>query len=285
MSGPRDQPPSNLSHLERLRTTWAKDAGVTAGRLRRSVAVLVVAGMLDEVRDDHGRHRFVVKGGARVAVPAAGPDVKGPRRHLSGRGHGSRRCDPHRRGRRLARLRRAGRRCGRDQRAWPPTPAVALPGQAQLPQQAVLNASGRDRGTGGGRARPGRCRHRHPLDALGVPVPDAIPCLSVRYQIAQKLHACTDELTDGRPNGRVHDLADLLLLDELLTGDELGEIRRACEDIFAGRRRHSWPPRLVVHEHRPRLWTAIQEEDGFEASLDEAVTHVRQLIDRIDAAR
>jgi hypothetical protein len=30
-----------------------------------------------------------------------------------------------------------------------------------------------------------------PLDPLGIVVPADIPCVSMRYQIAQKLHACT----------------------------------------------------------------------------------------------
>lgn len=35
-----------------------------------------------------------------------------------------------------------------------------------------------------------------PLDALGLDGPEEVPCVSVRYQIAQKLHACTENPTE-----------------------------------------------------------------------------------------
>jgi hypothetical protein len=39
-----------------------------------------------------------------------------------------------------------------------------------------------------------------PLDPLGIEVPATMACVSLRYQIAQKLHACTQVFDDGPAN-------------------------------------------------------------------------------------
>ncbi len=54
-----------------------------------------------------------------------------------------------------------------------------------------------------------------PLHELGIEGPSTVAVLAPPYQIAQKLHACTAVASDGRLNDRVHDLADLIMLDEL----------------------------------------------------------------------
>ncbi len=123
------------------------------------------------------------------------------------------------------------------------------------------------------------------LDPVGLPAPPTVPCLSVRYQIAQKLHACTDPLDGQRANDRAHDLADLILLEELLEDGEMADVRSACLDVFTIRDRQPWPPALVAPPHWPVLWDAIVEEDRFPVTdLADAVQRVRTLISRIDAA-
>jgi hypothetical protein len=124
------------------------------------------------------------------------------------------------------------------------------------------------------------------LTELGIPVPDEIPCLSVRYQIAQKLHACTEVFEDGSPNDRVRDLADLILLEDLAVADEdLAVIKEACIDIFAVRAKHSWPPALAAYPGWEGQWLAIVEEDKFPViALAEAMDRVRLLTMRIEQA-
>jgi hypothetical protein len=56
---------------------------------------------------------------------------------------------------------------------------------------------------------------------------DMPPRRSVRYQIAQKLHAVTEQPTDGYANLRYRDLIDILLLGELV------EDPRAVRDVHA----------------------------------------------------
>lgn len=121
------------------------------------------------------------------------------------------------------------------------------------------------------------------LAEFGLPGgPERIPCLGLSYQIAQKLHACTERFPD-RANARVRDLVDLPLLADLV--EDWPRLRAACIDVFGVRGTHDWPP-------------ALEPEPGWEAdydalvtrlevpmpSFDDALTRVRDLIARIDAS-
>jgi len=84
------------------------------------------------------------------------------------------------------------------------------------------------------------------LDDLGLEIASRIPCLAVRFQIAQKFHACTAPATDERPNERFRDVIDLLLLRELVTDADLRAVRSACVETFVIRAAHVWPPRIEI---------------------------------------
>lgn len=286
MSLSRDRQPADRSHLQRWLTEWAASEGVTAGRLQRRVSVLVVSAMLDHLRDESGNHRFVAKGGAALEM------------RFGSRARTSKDFDTMYRGAFddavaevdagvatewngfVGRVTRIGR--------------VEVPGLRVQPVrfEVKLNYKGKPFGTVPMEvaAPEGNALQRVDtvevsLDPVGLPVPPTVPCLSVRYQIAQKLHACTDSLDGQRPNDRAHDLADLILLEELLDDDDLAEVRAACVDIFGIRDRQPWPPALVAPPHWPALWNAIVEEDRFPVTaLDDAVERVRTLIERIDAS-
>ena len=51
-----------------------------------------------------------------------------------------------------------------------------------------------------------------PLGPFGLHGPEDVACVAVRYQIAQKLHACTEVFARGRTNNRFRDLIDVLML-------------------------------------------------------------------------
>lgn len=281
----RSREPGNLSHLQRWLAEWAEAEGVTAGRLQRRVGVRVVSAMLDHLRDD-GNHRFVAKGGAalemRFGVRARTSKdfdtiYRGALDDAVAEVEAAVETDWHGFTGRIVRVSR-----------------VKVPGLAVQPVrfEVKLNYKGRPFGTvpmeaaapeGAALARVDAVEVS--LDPVGLPAPQTVSCLSVRYQIAQKLHACTDPLDGERPNDRAHDLADLILLEELLADDELIDVREACLDAFGVRDRQPWPPALVVPEHWPALWQAIVKEDHFPiVALDQAVDRVRTLIARIDAA-
>lgn len=113
--------------------------------------------------------------------------------------------------------------------------------------------------------------------------------MSVAYQIAQKLHACTDvktDLPDGdEPNNRFHDLLDLLLLEELVDDEGWAKVRDACSETFALRQKQSWPPRVMIYPSWPAGYSRIAAENAFPISdIDDASRRVRAMIDRIAAA-
>ncbi len=116
--------------------------------------------------------------------------------------------------------------------------------------------------------------------------PELVTCLSLRYQIAQKIHAVTEEPADGRPNLRHWDLIDLILLRALLEED-LWRVREACVWTFEDRGTHDWPPTLKV----PDTWSEPYRRDAealdadLPADVRTAGHAVTNFIAAIDAAR
>lgn len=124
-----------------------------------------------------------------------------------------------------------------------------------------------------------------PLDHLGLTGPSDVPCVAIRWQIAQKLHACTEVPTGERVNDRFRDLIDLLLLWGLVPEDQRPAVREACEEIFALRAGHAWPPQVTVFEAWPDQYRALAEELHFTISdVTAAAQGVREMIDAIARA-
>lgn len=125
-----------------------------------------------------------------------------------------------------------------------------------------------------------------PVDGLQMPFPEAVSCVSVRYQVAQKLHACTEVHETGPENNRFRDVMDILLIESLIR-DEVGlrRTREACTDIFEAREKHSWPPQVTVYESWREPFARLAEENGFEPDdIDDASARLKALINDIDAS-
>lgn len=123
------------------------------------------------------------------------------------------------------------------------------------------------------------------LTLVGVPVAVTVPCMTVPWQIAQKLHACTAAMTPPTTNDRAHDLVDLQLLEALLADADLEDARIACVAVFEARGEHSWPPTVKAHPH----WAVIYERalEGLDhidlaATMADAAERVQRFIARID---
>ena len=56
-------------------------------------------------------------------------------------------------------------------------------------------------------------------EAFGVTGPAHLPCLPLRFHVAQKLHGMTLPPRPGRRNERFRDLIDLLLMETLVAAD------------------------------------------------------------------
>ncbi len=123
------------------------------------------------------------------------------------------------------------------------------------------------------------------LNLVGLPNGDAVPCMTLPWQIAQKIHACTDHGDGPRINDRAHDLVDLQLLEALMVDETLGATQTACQAVFAARGKHDWPPTVVALPHWGPLYSRALEGLaglGMATDINEAVERTRLFIRRID---
>ena len=106
--------------------------------------------------------------------------------------------------------------------------------------------------------------------------------MSLRYQIAQKIHACTEVYADGRENDRFRDLIDLQLLAGLVADEDWAGIRVACLEVFEGRVKHPWPPSVTIYESWSAGYRSLAEQTQFSVvDVRDAADAVHQLIARI----
>lgn len=125
------------------------------------------------------------------------------------------------------------------------------------------------------------------LAGFGLPAPERILSLSMAYQIAQKVHACTD--THDPPaavNDRARDVVDLLLLRDLTdtTGEpKEAEIHAAIEEVFTvrateaaslGGTPRSWPTTVTAHAHWGPSFTQAAKSAGLTITLSDAVNEL-----------
>jgi len=112
----------------------------------------------------------------------------------------------------------------------------------------------------------------------------SLPCLSVRYHLAHKMHGMTRPSTADHPNERVNDLIDVFLLRRLLPEGDQARVREACVEVFDIRAQHEWPPAFSP----PDAWREEFEVRAAELGLvvarfDDAVEEVREYVREIDA--
>ncbi|QGH70377.1 hypothetical protein [Pseudactinotalea sp. HY158] len=135
------------------------------------------------------------------------------------------------------------------------------------------------------------------LAGLGLPNPDHIASLSMTYQIAQKIHACTDPHDPPTlVNDRARDVVDLILLRDLIESTQhptLGDVRAAVEDVFTARAVEAttvgvtprrWPARSVAHSHWGTSFLSAAESAGRTVSLADAVDQLNDWLDLIEHA-
>lgn len=128
---------------------------------------------------------------------------------------------------------------------------------------------------------------------FGIQRPDEIVTIAMGYQVAQKVHACTDP--DDPPefvNDRVRDIVDLLLIRDAFYPDaaELTSVGAACEDVFASRAEEAvllgheprdWPPVVVANDVWSATWHIPAGQVDMRLTLDEAIAQVNVWIQEI----
>lgn len=133
-----------------------------------------------------------------------------------------------------------------------------------------------------------------PLAGFGLPDPDVLVGIAMRFQIAQKIHAVSDpHEPPGSINDRARDVVDLLLLRDLITmtgTPTLAEVREATVAVFdaraaeaakLGRSTRNWPPTLVAYAHWKDDYSRAAMSAGIGLSLEDAVGEANAWIEMI----
>ncbi len=285
--------PGDVSHLNRLLQAWS-DATTTktgqpvvTGRLRRLVGITVVVAMLDGLHDETGAERIAFKGGAALELrfgfrARTSKDLDATYRGGIEEGFG------------LIRRRLAAGWRGFTAVVDDPEP-VTRAGIDPPPLRTTIKLRYKDKPfvtvpfeIAAAEGRSMEVLERLPSAVLLEPVqlegPEVIPFLPIRYQIAQKLHACTEDVGEP-PNQRVRDLHDILLIEELaVEPDDHPAIREACIETFNGRNRHAWPPEITAWRGWGQLWANLAAEEGLDTTLEEAITAVTAFVAAINTA-
>jgi hypothetical protein len=275
--------PRNVRTLRKLVDGHARGEGIAVGRVQRWVSYMVLVGALERVRDGRGDPLFLVKGGVamelRLGLEArATKDFDATFREAAEL--------------MLDRLDDAlrepygGFTLARGEiEEVGPTRAKRL--------NVVLAYEGRSWSTiklelSPAESEMGLDVERVPaidLSPFGLEGPDTVACLPLRFQIAQKLHACTTRRDDGKDNDRFRDLIDVILLHGLIDDQELPAVYEACIHVFAVREQHRWPPGLVVPDSWAEQYARLATDLGFEVTdVEPAAGRVRAIIDEIDRA-
>ncbi len=282
---PKDRPPANHRALERWILDKSHEDGIAVDRARRALSFMVVSAVLARLIDDGGHPLFVLKGGVamelRFGIRArASKDYDAVYRAELATLEGALE---------QARHHRVGEFEIAATAPEPIGPTGALRIRLRLTYRKApwstiaLEVSPVEGGSG----HPASIDYRKPVPDLSVfglePGVD-VPCLPVRYQIAQKLHACT-ELTTNKENDRFRDLIDLLLLEELVADDAWSGVRAACVEVFELRRKHAWPPSVTVFPGWPDAYTELASQTRFPISdVNEAAAGVAAFVERIESA-
>jgi hypothetical protein len=267
--------PGDRSHLERLVQALSAEEGVATERMRRWVSTMALLSALERVGGD--QDRFLLKGGVAlelrfklraratrdvdiIVTPHGDADLVDALEDALAEPHlefAFRIVDVHEIGRTPAR--RMDVKMTYKHKPW-----ATLRVEASLPEA--------------GAAEPEKIA-AFDLAPLGLDGPEYVACQSARYQIATKLHAVTERFED-RENDRYRGLIDILLLAELVP--DARKVAAACEEIFAARASHRWPPTLTVEPSWPEQYAALAVEQGFPITdVHEAVRRVQALVDAL----
>lgn len=247
MTGTPQSPPPSAGKLEKLVIAYAMRDGLAVARVRRWVSFMMLGGALDRAAARPGGPRFVLKGGVALelrmrersrATEDLDVEAQSTEAELVTALDGALR-DPYQDftvARRTA-TRRLGPRAERVE--------IRVAYRSQRWATVQLDLTRPD-----GVRTEAEPLQAVPLTPFGLNGPETLPCLSLRYHIAQKFHAMTKVMPDGTPNERHRDAVDLLLLRELAMPGALGAIHAACEETFRLRAAHVWPPSINL----PAAW-------------------------------
>jgi hypothetical protein len=110
---------------------------------------------------------------------------------------------------------------------------------------------------------------------VGLEAPKPVRVMRADHQVAQKLHAVSEPVSE-----RARDLVDLQLLDK---GEELdlAQVEATCVRLFEYRRQQAWPPTIVSGDGWATLYEAAVEDIDVLPDVDDAVAWVNEFVQRI----
>lgn len=118
------------------------------------------------------------------------------------------------------------------------------------------------------------------FEKLQFPRPLPLHVMALSYQIAQKLHAVSEDGSE-----RAHDLIDLQLMEKLSVLD-FADIKLKCVRLFDYRRRQSWPPKVAKRAGWDAVYAAamdtVLEKTAICLTVDEALVWLEDFINRIE---
>lgn len=276
-------PPPSAGVLARYAQAYARELGVAEGRVRAWVAYMILAGVLER-GTGAGTPRFMVKGGVAlelrlrdraratrdidiVLLDVSADHADALEQALSGEAYQG------------FSFRRKGPALVLDNGAVNVEIAVTFHGQPWTTISIDI-----------ARAEAGESDIEWVkaivlTEAFGVTGPAALPCLPLRFHVAQKLHGLTLPPRPGKQNERFRDLVDLLLMEALVAHDDVA-LREACELVFRSRRTHPWPPNLdALPPHWAEPFARLAGELELpERDLETALLRVRSFVARILSA-
>ncbi len=290
MNGIYSSPPTNLRSLRDRLELVAQRQGVVFGRLQRHVAMIVVAQFAAMSIDSSGAPLLLVKGGSSLELRRGIPDSRTSKDFDT---VAYRDVDVVH-----ELLAEAGEVGWEGFTAIFTTPEeIDVPGMPVKPRRFTAKLSYRGKPFASvpievstveaGNADQFDTLTSDALGLVGVPAAIAVPCMTIPWQIAQKLHAVTAVLEAPRINDRAHDLVDLQLLEGLLPDADLLPTRSACIAVFEARDQHPWPPNVAALPHWPLIYShALEGLDhlGLAATVAGATEAVQRFVERIDGA-
>ncbi len=267
--------------LARYVDAYARENAVAPGRVRRLISFMALAGVLRKTAHDQETPRFVVKGGVALEL------------RLRGRARATKDLDVilnRDEGNLLDEIERA---IARPYESF----AFRRKGEAHMMPTGALRVKvqveyrGREWGTvemdvayREGETEVELLEGVDLLTDFGIQGPEEVECLAPRHHVAQKLHGMTQTPPEGRRNERFRDLVDLLLMREFV--EDYVALREACEEVFARRGTHKWPPVIAPPEEWREPFAEMAREIGLpitdlDAAVEEAIIFVR----RVEVAR
>ena len=117
------------------------------------------------------------------------------------------------------------------------------------------------------------------FEEMQFPRPQPLRVMKLSYQIAQKLHALSEEGSD-----RAHDLIDLMLIGRQSQLDFV-DIKSKCMRLFDYRRKQAWPPEIKKGDEWDAKYEAaldtIRDNSDICRTVDEAVAGTNEFVAKI----